>query len=98
VQQASAFPIAVDGHEEQLAKTGAYIAGQISDNGIPAEQVARTIADAAQATEPKSSYVLPVKARLWSDSWECCPTGSPRRRPVPAAISLRPVHDPGQVR
>jgi NAD(P)-dependent dehydrogenase (short-subunit alcohol dehydrogenase family) len=63
-QQASVFPVAVDGYQELFAKTGAYIADQISHNAIPAEQVARTIADAAQATRPKSRYVLPAKGRL----------------------------------
>jgi NADP-dependent 3-hydroxy acid dehydrogenase YdfG len=64
LRQTSAFPVATDHYEELFTKTGAYIANQISHNAITAEKVARRIADAAQAANPKPRYVLPGKARI----------------------------------
>jgi NAD(P)-dependent dehydrogenase (short-subunit alcohol dehydrogenase family) len=63
-RQATGFAVAADGYEDLLAKTGAYIADQLSHHAIPAEKVARQIADAAEATTPKSRYLLPAKSRL----------------------------------
>jgi NAD(P)-dependent dehydrogenase (short-subunit alcohol dehydrogenase family) len=63
-RQTTTFPVAADGYEDLFAKTGAYIADQLSNNAIPAERVARQIADAAEATTPRSRYVLPAKSRL----------------------------------
>jgi NAD(P)-dependent dehydrogenase (short-subunit alcohol dehydrogenase family) len=58
------FPLAVEGYEDQLAKTGAYLVNEVRNNSIPAEAVARQIADAAQARKPKSRYVMPARARF----------------------------------
>jgi short-subunit dehydrogenase len=64
LEQTIGFPIKADGYEELFAKTGTYIADQISNNGLAPETVARQIAAAAEATHPKPRYVLPTKGRL----------------------------------
>jgi NAD(P)-dependent dehydrogenase (short-subunit alcohol dehydrogenase family) len=62
--QSSGFPFAADGYEEWLAKTGAYIAGQMENNAIPPVTVARQIAEAAEAATPRSRYVMPSTSKL----------------------------------
>jgi NAD(P)-dependent dehydrogenase (short-subunit alcohol dehydrogenase family) len=63
-EQTSEFPLAAEGYENQLAKTGAYIVNEVRTNAIAPEAVARRIADAAQARKPKARYVMPGRARF----------------------------------
>jgi NAD(P)-dependent dehydrogenase (short-subunit alcohol dehydrogenase family) len=63
-QQASGQTLAVDGYDELFSGTGAYVADQIEHHAIPPEQVARRIADAAEARSPKTRYVLPARSRF----------------------------------
>jgi NAD(P)-dependent dehydrogenase (short-subunit alcohol dehydrogenase family) len=63
-QQAGDFPLAAEGYERQLEKTGAYIVNEVRNNASPPEAVARRIADAAQARRPRSRYVMPGRARF----------------------------------
>lgn len=62
-EQMASFTLAADGYEEVLAKAGEYVGKQVAEHAIPAEQVARQIADAAQAKRPKARYVLPASSR-----------------------------------
>jgi NAD(P)-dependent dehydrogenase (short-subunit alcohol dehydrogenase family) len=61
--QAEAFPIAADGYEQLIAKTGEFLATQIADNSLPADTVARKIADVALARRPAARYVLGARNR-----------------------------------
>jgi NAD(P)-dependent dehydrogenase (short-subunit alcohol dehydrogenase family) len=63
-RQASEFSIAMEGYEELLTKTGAYVADQMSNNGVSPEAVARRIADAAESAKPKSRYLVSAKDKL----------------------------------
>jgi NAD(P)-dependent dehydrogenase (short-subunit alcohol dehydrogenase family) len=63
-RQAGEFPIAMEGYEELLTKTGAYVADQMSNNGVSPEAVARRIADAAESAKPKSRYLVSAKDKL----------------------------------
>lgn len=63
-RQAADFAVAANGYEELIAKVTAYVGKQVADNGIPAERVARQIADAAEARNPKARYVMPASRRV----------------------------------
>jgi NAD(P)-dependent dehydrogenase (short-subunit alcohol dehydrogenase family) len=60
----SAAAINGDADADQFSKAGAYVADQLAHNSITAETVARQIATAAEATRPKTRYVLPAKGKL----------------------------------
>jgi NAD(P)-dependent dehydrogenase (short-subunit alcohol dehydrogenase family) len=64
LQQTLPFAAAINGDADQFAKTGAYVADQLAHNSIAPETVARQIATAAEATHPKTRYVLPAKSKL----------------------------------
>jgi NAD(P)-dependent dehydrogenase (short-subunit alcohol dehydrogenase family) len=78
-EQTSAFPLAAAGYEEQLAKTGAYIVNEVRNNSIPAEAVARQIADAAEARKPKARYVMPGRARFLVRLFDALPDAAADR-------------------
>jgi NAD(P)-dependent dehydrogenase (short-subunit alcohol dehydrogenase family) len=63
-RQAGEFPIAMEGYEELLSKTGAYVVDQMTHNGATPEAVARRIADAAESTKPKARYLVSAKDKL----------------------------------
>ena len=63
-QQAAAFPVTINGYEELATAAGIWVAKQIADNAISAEQVARRIADAATARRPKPRYLLPARSKI----------------------------------
>jgi NAD(P)-dependent dehydrogenase (short-subunit alcohol dehydrogenase family) len=62
-RQTADFSVAANGYEELIAKVTAYVGKQVSKNGIPAERVARRIADVAEASNPKARYVMPASGR-----------------------------------
>ena len=63
-RQASGFTVASSGYEELIGKTGEFLAKQVDENGIPAEQVGRQIIDAVEASRPKPRYLLPLSSRV----------------------------------
>jgi NAD(P)-dependent dehydrogenase (short-subunit alcohol dehydrogenase family) len=77
--QTSDFPLAAEGYEQQLAKTGAYIVNEVRNKSIPPEDVARAIADAVQARNPKSRYVMPGRARFLVRLFDALPDGAADR-------------------
>jgi NAD(P)-dependent dehydrogenase (short-subunit alcohol dehydrogenase family) len=78
-EQTSEFPLAAEGYERQLAKTGAYIVNEVRNNAIAPEAVARRIADAAQARKPKSRYVMPGRARFLVRLFDALPDAAADR-------------------
>jgi NAD(P)-dependent dehydrogenase (short-subunit alcohol dehydrogenase family) len=64
LQQSLPPAAAINGDADQFAKAGAYVADQLAHNSMTAETVARQIATAAEATRPKTRYVLPAKGKL----------------------------------
>ena len=60
LQQTLPYAAAINGDADQFSKAGAYVADQLAHNSITAETVARQIATAAEATRPKTRYVLPA--------------------------------------
>jgi NADP-dependent 3-hydroxy acid dehydrogenase YdfG len=79
VEQAGAFPVTIDGYEELAGTAGAWVAKQIADNAIPAERVARRIADAATARRVKPRYVLPASSRILVGALGSLPAGAADR-------------------
>jgi NAD(P)-dependent dehydrogenase (short-subunit alcohol dehydrogenase family) len=63
-RQSADFAIAPDGYEELISKTTEFVGKQVAENGIPAERVARQIAEAATAGKPKSRYLLPASSKV----------------------------------
>ena len=63
-EQAAAFPVSIDGYEELAVAAGTYVAKQIAENSISAEQVGQRIADAATARRPRRRYLLPASSRI----------------------------------
>lgn len=78
-QQTNGQALAVGGYDRVLAETGAYVADQIERNAIPPEKVARHIAVAVEAPNPKSRYVLPAKSRLLIGLMAALPDGAADR-------------------
>jgi len=78
-QQMAAFPVTIDGYEELASAAGTWVARQIAENSIPAEQVARRIADAATARRPKRRYLLPASSRLLVGTMGALPAGAADR-------------------
>jgi NADP-dependent 3-hydroxy acid dehydrogenase YdfG len=78
-QQAAEFPVTIDGYEELATAAGAYVAKQIAENAISAEQVARRIADAATARRPKARYLLPASSRVLVGTMGVLPSGAADR-------------------
>jgi NAD(P)-dependent dehydrogenase (short-subunit alcohol dehydrogenase family) len=64
LQQTLPFAAAINGDADQFSKAGAYVADQLAHNSITPETVARQIATAAEATHPRTRYVLPAKGKL----------------------------------
>jgi NAD(P)-dependent dehydrogenase (short-subunit alcohol dehydrogenase family) len=60
--QADAFPITADGYEELIARTREFLTTQIAENSLPADLVARKIADATESRKPAARYVLGARA------------------------------------
>ena len=63
-RQAADFALVPDGYEELIEKTSEFVAKQVAENGIAPERVARRIADAATARNPKARYLLPASSKL----------------------------------
>jgi NADP-dependent 3-hydroxy acid dehydrogenase YdfG len=78
-QQAAAFPVSIDGYEELATAAGTYVARQIAENSISAEQVASRIADAATARRPKRRYLLPANSRVLVALMGVLPAGAADR-------------------
>jgi NADP-dependent 3-hydroxy acid dehydrogenase YdfG len=78
-QQSAEFPVSIDGYEDLASKAGAWVAKQISENAIPAEQVARRIAEAATARRPKPRYLLPASSRVLISTIGSLPAGAADR-------------------
>jgi NADP-dependent 3-hydroxy acid dehydrogenase YdfG len=78
-QQAAAFPVSIDGYEELATAAGTYVARQIAENSISAEQVASRIADAATARRPKRRYPLPANSRVLVALMGVLPAGAADR-------------------
>ena len=79
VAQAAAFPVNIDGYEELAGAAGEWVAKQIAENAIPAEQVARRIAEAATARRPRPRYVLPASSRVLVGAMGALPAGAADR-------------------
>ena len=78
-QQSAEFPVSIDGYEQLASKAGAWVAKQITENAIPAEQVARRIAEAATARRPKPRYLLPASSRILIGTIGSLPAGAADR-------------------
>jgi NADP-dependent 3-hydroxy acid dehydrogenase YdfG len=78
-QQSAEFPVSIDGYEELASKAGTWVAKQITENAIPAEQVARRIAEAATARRPKPRYLLPASSRILIGTIGSLPAGAADR-------------------
>jgi NAD(P)-dependent dehydrogenase (short-subunit alcohol dehydrogenase family) len=78
-QQSAEFPVSIDGYEELASKAGIWVAKQITENAIPAEQVARRIAEAATARRPKPRYLLPASSRILIGTIGSLPAGAADR-------------------
>jgi short-subunit dehydrogenase len=63
VREAAPFTLAANGYQELMEKTGTFLAREIGENAIPAEKVARQIADAVESRKPKARYALPLSGR-----------------------------------
>jgi NAD(P)-dependent dehydrogenase (short-subunit alcohol dehydrogenase family) len=63
-RQAADFEVAGDGYQELISKTREFLAKQVADNGIPPENVAARIVEAAETGNPRPRYVLPASSRL----------------------------------
>jgi NADP-dependent 3-hydroxy acid dehydrogenase YdfG len=78
-QQSAEFPVSIDGYEDLASKAGAWVAKQIAENAIPAEQVGRRIAEAATARRPKPRYLLPASSRILLGTIGSLPAGAADR-------------------
>jgi NAD(P)-dependent dehydrogenase (short-subunit alcohol dehydrogenase family) len=78
-RQAGDFAVAASGYQELIAKVTEYVGKQVADNGIPAETVARRIADVAEAGNPKARYVMPASGRALVSFMNALPDGAADR-------------------
>jgi NAD(P)-dependent dehydrogenase (short-subunit alcohol dehydrogenase family) len=63
-QEMGGRTLAADGYEQVVARVGGYVADRVRRSPITPEQVARTIAEAAEAPRAKSRYAMPARNRL----------------------------------
>lgn len=78
-RQAADFAIAGEGYEELIKKTIEFVGKQVADNGIAPEKVARRIADAAEAGNPRARYLLPLSSKLLVGVMNTLPDGAADR-------------------
>ena len=78
-RQSAEFAVAHSGYEEMIKKTGEFVQKQVSENGISAERVARRIADAAQAGNPRARYLLPASSKILVGVMSSLPDGAADR-------------------
>jgi NAD(P)-dependent dehydrogenase (short-subunit alcohol dehydrogenase family) len=77
-RQSSGFAPAT-GYEELIAKGTAFVGKQVAENSISPERVAKQIAAAVEARNPKARYVLPASGKILVSVLGALPAGAADR-------------------